>query len=84
MERTVQLSPNPTNGIAELTLNNELRGIVAVAVYSITGVAVQQERFRKDADEVRFPLNVQRFMPGMYIIEVGIGEFKVRKKLLKY
>lgn len=84
LQGTVRLSPNPTNGLVELTMKNELRGAVAVTVYSVNGVIMQQQQFRKDTDEVRFPLNVQRFMPGMYILEVGVGEFKVRKKLLKY
>lgn len=84
LERTVQLSPNPTNGLVEITVNNELRGAVAVTVYSVNGVAVQREQFRKDADEVRFPLNVQRFTPGMYVVEVEVGEFRVRKRILKY
>ncbi len=84
LERTVQLSPNPTNGLVEITLNNELRGAVAVTVYSVNGVAVQQEQFRKDGDEVRFPLNAQRLTPGIYVVEVEIGEFRVRKRILKY
>ncbi len=82
--RTVQLSPNPTNGLVEITLNNELRGAVSVTLYSVNGVTVQREQFRKDTDEVRFPLNVQRFTPGMYVVEVEVGEFRVRKRILKY
>lgn len=65
-------------------MNNELRGVVAVTLYTVNGVAVQQERFRKDTDEVRFSLNIQRVTPGIYVVEVEVGEFKVRKKLLKY
>lgn len=84
LEGTVQLSPNPTKGLVEITLNNELRGAVAVTVYSVNGITMQQERFRKDADEVRFPLNVQHFTPGIYIVEVKVGEFRVRKRILKY
>ena len=84
LERTVQVSPNPTHGLVELTMNNELRGAVSVTIFSVHGVAVQQEQFRKDTDEVRFPVNIQHVTPGMYVVEVGVGEFRVRKKILKY
>ena len=33
LEGTVRVSPNPSSGLVELAMNNELRGVVAVTLY---------------------------------------------------
>ena len=83
LENTVQFSPNPNNGLVEIKLDNELRGLVQATIYNLNGVAIRQEIFRKDADQVNHTLDVRRSAAGLYIAEVRVGELIVRKKILK-
>ncbi len=83
LENTVQFSPNPNNGLVEIKLDNELRGPVQATVYNLNGVAIRQETFRKDADQVSHTLDIRRSAAGLYVVEVSVGELRVRKKILK-
>ncbi|WP_373513983.1 PKD domain-containing protein, partial [Persicitalea sp.] len=84
LENTVQFSPNPNNGLVEIKLDNELRGPVQATVYNLSGVAVRQESFLKDADQVSHTLDIRRSAAGIYVIEVSVGEFTSRKRILKH
>lgn len=84
LEQTVQLSPNPSSGLIELRMNNALRGSVTVQVYNLNGVAIRQDSFRKDTDEVVQTLDIRRSAPGIYVVEVTVGEQSVRRRVLKY
>ncbi|GHB59099.1 M43 family zinc metalloprotease [Persicitalea jodogahamensis] len=83
LENTVQLSPNPNTGLVEVSLDNDLRGPVQATVYNLNGVAVRQESFQKQADQVSHTLDIRRVAAGLYVVEVVVGEFRVRKKVLK-
>jgi len=83
LENTVQFSPNPNNGLVEIKLDNELRGTVQATVYNLNGVAVRQEIFQKDADQVSHTLDIRRSAAGLYVVEVSLGEFRHRKRILK-
>ena len=83
LARTVVLSPNPNNGLVEIKLDNELRGSVQTTVYNLNGVAVRQETFRKEADQASHTLDIRRAAAGIYVVEVVVGELRVRKKILK-
>ncbi len=84
LENTVQFSPNPNNGLVEIKLDNELRGPVQATVYNLNGVTVRQESFQKDADRVSHTLDIRRTAAGLYVVEVSVGELRVRKKILKH
>ncbi len=84
LDQTVQLSPNPSSGLIELRMNNALRGAVTVQVYNLNGVAIRQDSFRKDTDEVSQTLDIRRSAPGIYVVEITVGEQSVRRRVLKY
>ncbi len=83
LANSVQLSPNPNNGLVEIKLDNELRGQVQATVYNLNGVAVRQESFLKDTDQMSHTLDIRRSAAGLYIVEVVVGDLSVRKKVLK-
>jgi PKD repeat protein len=84
LDQSVQLSPNPSSGLIELRMNNALRGSVTVQVYNLNGVSIRQDSFRKDTDEVSQTLDIRRSAPGIYVVEVTVGEQSVRRRVLKY
>jgi PKD repeat protein len=84
IEKNLTVSPNPTDGQLEVTLNNELRGAVQIKLISITGAELKQGNYRKTEDIFRQAFPIQNTPPGTYFIEVQIQGITARKRILKY
>ncbi|GAB2767885.1 hypothetical protein GCM10027275_07940 [Rhabdobacter roseus] len=84
LSRTTQISPNPSDGYLQIDLNNSLRGPVAITVYTMSGVRAVQRTFQKNTDEVRYPLDIRGLSGGTFLVEIAVGEDKIRKRIVKY
>jgi hypothetical protein len=83
-EKEFTLSPNPTNDVVELSFTNALRGKVTVRLRSITGAEVWRGEFEKNNDLFSQSLSVRSYPTGSYFVDIQLGEFTDRKRLVKF
>jgi PKD repeat protein len=83
-EKDFMLSPNPTDGFVELSFTNALRGKVTVRLRSITGAEVWRGEFEKNSDAFNQSINVRTYPAGSYFVDLQLGEYKDRKRLVKF
>lgn len=83
-EKDFTLSPNPTDGLVELSFTNILRGKVTVRLRSITGAEVWRGEFDKTGDLFRQSINVRTYPNGSYFVDLQLGDYIDRKRLVKY
>jgi len=83
-EKDFAISPNPTDGVAEVSFTNGLRGKVTLRLRSITGQEVWRGEFEKTSDLFRQSINVRTYPAGSYFIDLQLGDFIDRKRLVKY
>ncbi|TAH12519.1 MAG: PKD domain-containing protein [Runella slithyformis] len=84
IDKNLTVSPNPTDGQLEITLNNELRGAVQIKLIGLTGSELKQGNYRKIEDTFRQSFPIQNTPPGTYFIEVQMQDFVARKRIVKY
>lgn len=83
-EKDFTLTPNPTNGLVEVSFTNALRGKVNVRLRSITGAEIWKGDFEKESDVFKHTLNMQGYPAGSYFIDIQLGEFADRRRLVKF
>ncbi len=81
---SVKLSPNPSDGLVVVDVDNAWRGSVGVHVYNLNGVAIRRETFVKQTGKITHKLDIRQVPPGLYIVEVVSGELTIRQRILKY
>ncbi len=81
---SIRMSPNPTDGLVVIAVDNDWRGPVGVNVYNMNGVAIRRETFVKQADKATHEVSIRQVPSGLYIVEVSNGEQSVRQRILKY
>ena len=79
----VNLYPNPTNGTANLVINNAVDGDFIVNIHNMTGSLVRQVKSAKAAGPHTEMFDVSPLKPGIYIIEVVQGNNRALKRLIK-
>ncbi len=84
VEKQVTVSPNPTDGLADVSVTNALRGRVTLRLRSITGAEVWRGEFEKNSDLFRQSINLRTYPAGSYFIDLELGDFVDRKRIVKY
>lgn len=64
------LYPNPTDGIANLLINQDLQGRSVVEVYNVLGTCMRSKVFQNLTSNQVVKLNLEHFAPGIYIIKL--------------
>ncbi len=82
--KELTLSPNPTDGMVEVKFTNSLRGKVLLRLRSISGAEVWRAEFDKNTDAFAQPINVRTYPAGDYFIDLQLGEYADRKRLVKF
>ncbi|HEV7348030.1 M43 family zinc metalloprotease [Telluribacter sp.] len=83
-DKSVQVSPNPSDGLMTVAMKNGWRGQANLTLYSPTGVALLQRTFQKDTDTVSYPVDIRQLPSGTYIVEITIGDVTARKRVVKF
>ncbi|WP_234733046.1 M43 family zinc metalloprotease [Tellurirhabdus bombi] len=83
-DQELSITPNPSDGIATLSLRNKLRGQLNVSVRTLTGVEIIRQQYQKTEDRFEQPLNLQHYPAGVYIVEIRSGDEVFRQKIVKY
>jgi poly(3-hydroxybutyrate) depolymerase len=80
----VQMYPNPVQNNLSINFNNDVKGNGKITVYEITGRTVVQQTIAKDDKVLNAVVNMNNLAPGLYIVEVKIGDgFKFTNRILK-
>ncbi|MBS1603271.1 MAG: PKD domain-containing protein, partial [Bacteroidetes bacterium] len=84
-EVSVDLFPNPTQDVANLTINSKATGQMLINIVSMSGNLVQSSQSDKKLPSETRTLNVSNLSRGVYVVEVmiGNGQTKIVKKLVK-
>jgi phosphodiesterase/alkaline phosphatase D-like protein len=80
----IKMSPNPTTGKVNVELVNGLQGKYEINLIDLQGKIYPLVSDNKDAFELRTQLDLDKFAQGMYFLEVRIGKYAGRKKLVRY
>ncbi|MEO7452440.1 MAG: T9SS type A sorting domain-containing protein [Chitinophagaceae bacterium] len=81
---STQVYPNPVLTNLSVLINNDTRGKGTIAVYDIAGRNVRQETVVKNDKLLAAALNMNDLVPGLYVVEIKIGDtFKLTKSILK-
>lgn len=83
IDKTLTLSPNPTEGNVQLSLVNALKGNVRITVYSSVGQKIVSLEDEKPADSFARTLNTKNLAAGMYIVEFRLNNWTIRRKIVK-
>ena len=59
------------------------RGTLTLGVRSITGVELMKQSHQKTSDTFQQTLDIKAAPPGVYFVEVRIGEDVFRKRVVK-
>jgi photosystem II stability/assembly factor-like uncharacterized protein len=71
----LNIYPNPANRLVTITCNNGSI-ISELTIYNQTGQIVLKGK------PVNNTLDISKLSPGMYVVEIGVGQWKARKKLM--
>lgn len=81
----VQLFPNPGTSILEVRIQNNYVGPVGIQLYSALGTeALKPTLVHKSGTLLTSRLDTRELAPGLYILQIGLGETAILKKWLKY
>lgn len=78
------VSPNPATDVVVVTWTNTERGSVQTQILNLVGQTVLSETHPKQTDTYQQALDLGRLPAGSYVIELQLGEFSVRKRILKF
>lgn len=79
-----QIYPNPVQNNLFVTLDNASRGNGAVSVYDLSGRIMKQEKINKTQDLYNTGVDMKNLVPGLYIVEVKVGEvYKMIQRVVK-
>ncbi len=79
-----QLYPNPVHDQLNVVLDNAAKGSGRIAVYDLAGRTMQLEAIDKTQQVYNSSLNMKNLVPGLYIVEVKVGDsYKIMQRVLK-
>ena len=82
-ETALTVSPNPSEGPTMVSLNSPQRGMLTLSVRSLIGADVVRQRYQKNAEVFRQPLDLRTAPAGLYVLELQVDGVIFRRKLLK-
>jgi uncharacterized protein YjdB len=79
----VTVFPNPTSGSVYFTIENEKQSDVQVTMYTESGQVVKSYNFSKAPGKMTEAIDISSMPNGLYLMELGMGNDKVVKKIIK-
>jgi uncharacterized protein YjdB len=77
-----EISPNPVFNDAWFDYNLEKDSEVKISVYSANGKTVKSENQRLFAGEHRAKMNIDRLIPGIYVVRFSSDQFIITNKMI--
>jgi len=78
----LKLYPNPNNGSFSVEMTIDETQDIELQVLSISGKLVWSEKFRNQAGNRRYPINIEDQAKGVYILKVSTGIGSYTKQLI--
>ena len=83
-DAVTQMYPNPVQDNLTIVVNNDAKGNGRIAVYDLTGRVARQQTIAKGSKVLNTVVNMNSFTPGLYIVEVKIGDnYKLTQRVMK-
>lgn len=84
MVYSIQIYPNPSNGIFTIELNSDFFGMATIKIYDLVGKEQQQFEIEKKQPVMQIPFNIGNLTKGVYLVEASLasGERLVKKILI--
>lgn len=79
----ISIYPNPTTNSFTLDLQDVKAEFVTVSVISMMGQVVYQKEYEVNGGSLLETFDVYNYANGMYTVDIRIGNFNIRKKLIK-
>jgi hypothetical protein len=77
------VTPNPSDGLIQVSLTSPARGVLTLSVRSMTGAEVVRRAYQKTSDVFQQSLDLHTAPGGVYIVETRIGEATYRRRIVK-
>ncbi|MFN7015174.1 MAG: T9SS type A sorting domain-containing protein, partial [Bacteroidia bacterium] len=81
---SLQVFPNPTNGMLNISYISEVNGDVNVRLVNINGQEVMNQSFNKANGEFFNVINMDNFAKGVYMLQVITPERTITEKVISY
>ncbi|MEM8525201.1 MAG: N-acetylmuramoyl-L-alanine amidase [Bacteroidota bacterium] len=80
---TVQIYPNPIQGVATLSIQNEIRGEVAIEIQDVVGRRIQQLQWNKTQELLEANFSLSNLAKGLYLLQIRQGEHQLTMRVIK-
>lgn len=81
---SLQVFPNPTNGMLNISYISEVNGDVNVRLVNLNGQEVMNQIFNKANGEFFNTINMNNFAKGIYMLQVMTPERTITEKVVSY
>lgn len=76
--------PNPVHDNVTVMVNDEQKGLLQIRLISMDGRVMQQKQWMKKEETITSVLDVKHLMPGIYLMEVTVGDqLREIRKIIK-
>ncbi|GAB4045974.1 M43 family zinc metalloprotease [Spirosoma litoris] len=82
-EQALQVNPNPSDGQMNISFSSALRGALVLGIRTVTGSELVRQNHQKTTDTFEQTLDLRTAPPGVYFVEISIGEQVFRKRVVK-
>lgn len=83
IQSNISVYPTVSDGIVFIDMKNSFQGEVRINVFEITGkTKVFQNQIQKQTTDFHYPINLGSIQPGLYIIDIEMGPYKEKNKIL--
>lgn len=81
---SLQVFPNPTNGLLNISYISDVTGEVSVRLVNLNGQEVMNQTFNKANGEFFNTINMNNFAKGVYMLQVFTPERTITEKVVSY
>lgn len=84
ISNSLEVAPNPSNGIFHIIISNPWQGIADVLVTNLNGIELFTQRYNVNLSNNKFDIDLSAFNRGIYLLNVKINSSNLTQKLIKW
>ena len=82
ISNSLEIFPNPSNGVFSLVISNPDAGTALVDISSLDGRKLFSEKYLVNLSTNKFDMDLSGYSKGIYLINVRINGYRLTKKLV--
>lgn len=82
ISNSLEIYPNPSDGVFNMVISNPVAGLANVCVYTILGQKVHEEQLAVSMTSNKFSIDLSNLPSGMYLLNVQMYGYNHSKKLI--